>query len=88
MKKLFIKSGVFFLTFALTLIIAGQFTNRGNNDMTMKMGSATLPIVTFLQGDITINELHGHTEKKDVASMASNIVQLGKNREVSFRIEK
>ncbi len=88
MKKLLIKSGVFILTFVLTLMVVGKFMNQGNNDMTMKMGPATLPIVTFFQGDITINELHGHTEKKDVASMASNIVQLGENREVSFQIEK
>jgi len=86
MKKRIIKSAVFILTFCLTLIITGKFMNRGNHDMTMKMGSATLPIVTFLQGDIAVNELHGHTAKMDVASMASNIVQLGEEREVAFRI--
>ena len=87
MKRRIIKSAVFLLAFCLTLIITGQYMNRGNQDMTMKMGEATLPIVTFLQGDIEVNELHGHTQKMDVAGMASNIVQLGENREISFQID-
>lgn len=87
MKKLLIKTGVFLLTFIITMIFAGKFMNRGNNDMTMKMGSATLPLVTFLQEELPVNELHGHTVKMDVSSMASNLVQLGDNREISFRIE-
>ena len=87
MKKRIIKSAVFLLVFCLTLIITGKFMNRGNQDMTIKMGEATLPIVTFLQGDIPVNELHGHTQKMNVAGMASNIVQLGENREISFLID-
>ena len=87
MKKRIIKSAVFLLAFCLTLIITGKYMNRGNQDMTMKMGEATLPIVTFLQGDIEVNELHGHTQKMSVAGMASNIVQLGENREISFQID-
>ncbi len=86
MKKLLIKSGVFILTFIITIIVAGKFMNRGNNDMTMKMGSATLPVVTFQQGDMAVNELHGHTVKMNVSSMASNMIQLGENRELSFQI--
>ncbi len=88
MKKLLIKSGVFMLTFVLTMVIAGKFMNRGNHDMTMKMGTATLPVVTFLQGEIPVNELHGHTVRMNEESMASNIVQLGENREVSFQINR
>ena len=87
MKKLLIKSGVFILVFFITMFITCKFMNRGNNDMTMVMAPATLPVVTFVQGDLPVNELHGHTVKMDVSSMASNIVQLGDNRELSFQIE-
>lgn len=87
MKKIIIKTSVFVLTFVLTIIIAGRFMNRGNNDMTMKMGSATLPVVTFLQGDVAVNELHGYTVKMDVASQAYNVIQLGESREISFYID-
>ena len=87
MKKFLIKSGVFMTVFILTIIIAGRFMNRGNQDMTMKMGKATLPVVTFVQDDILINELHGHTVKVDVASMAQNIVELGENRRVEFQVK-
>ncbi len=87
MKKLLIRTGVFLLTFITTMVVAGKFMNRGNHDMTMKMGAATLPLVTFLQEELPVNELHGHTVKMDVSSMASNLIQLGENREVSFQIE-
>lgn len=87
MKKLLIKSGVFLITFILTVVIAGRFMNRGNHDMTMKMGAATLPVVTFLQEEIQVNELHGHTTKMDVASMALNIIQLDENRRVAFQVQ-
>lgn len=87
MKKLFLKSGVFIVVFVLTLIVTGKYMNRGNNDMTMKMAAATLPVVTFWQGDIAVNELHGHTVKMDVSTMASTIVQLGEQREVSFVVD-
>ena len=87
MKKFLIKTAVFLMTFVLTIVIAGRFMNRGNQDMTMKMGGATLPVVTFMQDDILINELHGHTVKVDVASMAQNIVQLGEDRRVAFQVK-
>ena len=87
MKKMLIKTSVFVLTFVLTIIIAGKFMNRGNNDMTMKMGSASLPVVTFFQGDVAVNELHGYTMKMDVASQAYNVIQLGDARELSFFID-
>lgn len=88
MKKVIIKSAVFILTFFLTMVIAGRFMNRGNNDMTMKMGTATLPVVVFWQDDVAVNEAHGHVEKMDVSSMASDIIQLGDHREISFSVQK
>lgn len=88
MKKLFIKTGVFVLTFFVTMIVAGQFMNRGNHDMTMAMGEASLPVITFFQGEESVNELHGHTVKMDVSSMAGNLIQLGENREIGFEIKR
>lgn len=87
MKKIIIKTSVFVFVFVMTIIIAGKFMNRGNLDMTMKMGSATLPVVTFLQGDVLVNELHGYTVKMDVGSQASNVIELGEGREIAFYID-
>lgn len=86
MKKVIVKTAVFLLTFFITLVVAGKFMNRGNHDMTLKMGAATLPLVTFYQGDNPVNELHGHTVKMDVSSMASTVIALGEKREISFRV--
>jgi len=88
LRKLIIKSGVFILVFFITVTIVSRFMNRGNLDMTTVMGGATLPVVTFFQGEQQVNELHGHTVKMDVSSMASTIVQLEEEREVSFQIQK
>jgi len=87
MKKIILKTSVFILTFMATILITGRFMNRGNNDMTMKMGAATLPVITFLQGDVTVNALYGHTAKMDVSSMASHLIQLGEEREFSFIVD-
>jgi len=86
MKKVILKTSVFIIVFISTILITGRFMNRGNNDMTMKMGSATLPVITFFQGETVVNELYGHTTKMDVSSMANHLISLGEEREFSFRI--
>jgi len=87
MKKIILKTSVFIVAFISTVLIMGRFLNRGNQDMTMKMGAATLPVITFMQEDIPVNQLYGHTTKMDVSSMAGHIIQLGEDREFAFRID-
>lgn len=87
MKKTIIKLSVFILTFVLSLIIIGRIMNTGNNNMTMEIASATLPVITMETDSIAYNQLHGYREAMDVAFQRESVTQLSSSREVTFIVD-
>lgn len=87
MKKGLLKAGLVIVTFFLSLYIISGVMNQGNNNLTMEMAPATLPVITMLQEGNPYNALHGYLEEMDVALQRETITGLGENREFSFRID-
>lgn len=87
MKKSLIKLSVFVLVFIVALLGFGTIMNRGQNNLTMEMGEATLPVVGFLQNGVEINQLHGYTTEMDPAFQRDTILVLGENRNADFYID-
>ncbi len=86
MKKFFAKALLFITVFIVTLLVSSRIMNKGNNNLTMEMGPATLPIVTLKKGDISYNELHGYLADMDVTYQRESITELGENRELDFTV--
>ena len=52
MKRRLIHAGILTAVFVVAVIVFSYVTNRGNNNMTADLGSATLPSVSFPARDM------------------------------------
>ena len=86
MKKTIIKFSVFVLVFLISLVVISKVMNQGNENLTMEMASATLPVVTMETADIAYNQLHGYRSIMDTAYQRETVTELGEKREVSFQV--
>lgn len=87
MKKTIIKISVFIVTFLVSLVVIGSIMNKGHNNLTMEMASATFPIITMKRDGIAYNELHGFREPMEIAFQRDSITVLGENRNTDFIID-
>lgn len=87
MKRFIIRSTVFILTFAATLVVAGKILNRDHDNMTMEMSQATLPVITMLCEDTQYNQLHGYTVPMDITCQRETITILGDSRSTDLAID-
>ncbi len=71
----------------LSLILLGNFMNRGNTDMTAEMPHATLPLMCLICGDMEYNEMQGYTEEMDILRMNDHVTPLGSDRRIDFKID-
>lgn len=88
MKKFLAKAFLFAAVFLASLVVSGKIMNKGNNNLTMEMGAATLPLVTMNKEDIAYNELHGYLADMDVTYQRESITELGENRELDFTVSE
>lgn len=86
MKKTIIKLSAFVIIFLISLVLISRVMNQGNENLTMEMAPATLPIVTMEKAGIDYNELHGYRNAMDTAYQRETVSELGENREVSFTV--
>ena len=86
MRKRLLKTSLFLVTFFLSLFLISRIMNQGNNNMTMEMAPATLPVITMVQDDILYNELHGYLTEMNTALQRETVTGLGEDREFTFRI--
>lgn len=87
MKKSLIKFCVFVLVFIGALLGFGALMNKDQNNLTMEMAEATLPIVGFMQGGVEINQLHGYTKPMDCSFQRDTITILSGDREAHFYVD-
>lgn len=87
MKKSLIKFSVFVLIFIGALFGFGAVMNKDQNNLTMEMAEATLPIVGFIQGGVEINQLHGYTKPMDYSFQRDTITILSEDREAHFYVD-
>lgn len=87
MKRSVIKLAVFFATFLLALFIIGRIMNKDHDNLTMEMAPATFPLVTMEMNGTEYNQLHGCSERMDVAFQRDTVTVLGESRETGFVID-
>jgi hypothetical protein len=91
-KRAILKGAVFTCVFVVSIIIIGRVMNRGNNNMTMEMAPATLPLIsmemeTSTGERIAYNRLHGYRQEMDVAFQRQTVTELGSSREAYFTVD-
>lgn len=87
MRKGAIKALVLTIVFILTVVITGVFTNKTNEDLTMEMADATLPVITLYENGTEINELHGYTTDMQAQYMRDTITPIGEDRILPVTIQ-
>ncbi len=87
MKKAILKGIVFCMTFCIAVIVIGKIMNKGNNDLTVEISPATLPIVYMNTNGMVYNELHGYTVDMDSAFMRDTITSLDEGRSIGFQVD-
>lgn len=73
MKKQWINVGVLAGVFIVAVIVFSYLTNRGNDNMTADLGTATLPRISFSCEGYGVNPLIGYKQKMDIATMRDTI---------------
>ena len=87
MKKGIIKITVFIATFVLALIIIGKIMNKGHDNLTVEMSSASLPLITMQIDGTEYNRLHGYVQAMDVAFQRDTVSVLGEDRDAQFFVD-
>ncbi len=87
MKKKVIKPIVIFAVFIVALISFSVSANQTNEDLTMAMEEASLPIVYFYVNGNAINQLYGYTSEMDMVKMRDTITPVGADRMLSIGID-
>lgn len=88
MKKNITKMAVGIVVFLLALILSDFIMNKGNSNMTVEMGPATLPIVRVVNNDMLLNTMHGYTRQMEGQYLKDSIFCLEENRNVKIEIEE
>lgn len=87
MKKTIIRIAVFTATFLVSLVVIGQFMNKGHDNITMEMADATFPVIVMEKNGVSYNTLHGYCNAMDTAFQRNTITVLGENRDADFTVE-
>lgn len=87
MRKGTFKAIVLLTIFVLAVVIFGNLTNHTNEDLTMEMAEAVLPVISLYYNDAEMNELHGYTREMDAAYMRDTITPIAKNRRLPISIQ-
>lgn len=87
MQKGTIKAAVLSLVFIVAVFIFGKLTNHTNEDLTMEMEEATLPVISLYQNDRALNELHGYSGEMNAAYMRDAIMPIGADRKLPITIQ-
>ena len=80
MKRILIHAGILLAVFIAAVIGFSYLTNRENSDMTADIQSATLPAISFKNGETDINQLMGYVEEMDIPSMRDTITPISNNK--------
>lgn len=73
MKEKIIKRVVLAVVFLAAIFVSGRYVNQGSTDMTVDIGSATLPTISFEIEGKEMNLLEGHVTEMDYASVRDTI---------------
>ena len=86
MKRILIRWFVIIVVFFAALFAFNVLMNRGTTDMTIEMPEATLPVISVLYGDKSVNTMYGYTNRMDAGTMRDSISPIGEERSLSFSV--
>ena len=72
-KKRLKDAGILALIFIAAVIGFSLYTNKGNDNMTADMGSATFPQISFTYNGFVINTLSGYAKEMDIPAMRDTL---------------
>ncbi len=87
MRKGIVKAVVLFLAFVISVVAFSFMTNRTNEDLTIEMTEATLPVITLYEGNTAINELHGYLTEMDAAFMRDTVTPIREDLLLPLKIK-
>ncbi len=87
MKKKVIKPIVLFVVFIGALITFNILTNQTNEDLTMAMEEASLPVIYLMQGDYLGNEMHGYVKPMNPVKVRDSIMPIDSERKLAVRVD-
>ena len=87
MKKFIIKTAVFLMVFVGAVFVFSKIMNQDQDNLTMEMAEASLPVVTMEREGIAYNRLVGYTAPRDVKFHRETVAVLGENRNSEIRVE-
>ena len=80
LKKRLRNAGILVAVFIVAVIVFSYFTNKGNDNMTADMGTATFPQVAFSYEGYSLNTLSGYSEKREITSVRDSITPVSGER--------
>lgn len=86
MYKGIIRAVVLIFIFVVSTLAFAGMTNHTNEDLTMEMEEATLPVIAMYQNGVQVNELHGYAAEMNAAYMRDTIMPVGENRKLPITI--
>lgn len=87
MRKGLKKAGILLIAFVAALVLFAKILNRGTEDMTVNMGEATLPRISFRVAEQSINPLAGYTQEMDITAVRDTITPLTSGEELRLQTE-
>lgn len=76
MRKKIITGIILIIVFISAIVAFSFLLNRGADDVTADMGGASLPTLSFQEGDYVINALPGYTEDMEITAMRDLLIPL------------
>ena len=87
MRKKLMKPIVLFVVFIGALITFNILTNQTNEDLTMAMEEASLPVIYLMQGDYLGNEMHGYVKQMNPVKVRDSIMPIDNDRTITVRLD-
>lgn len=88
MKKLIKRLFLLLIVFLTVAITVFYIQNQEQEDTTVIMGKATLPVVYMTYDGIELNRLHGYVNEMEASFMRDSITPLKENRKLIIRIKE
>lgn len=87
MKKLILKIVSIVAAFLLGIVFMSYYQTAGNNDLTVVMADATLPLVSMRQDGRSFNLMHGYTQPMEGNLLRDGVLPIPEDRILQFRVD-
>lgn len=86
MKKKAQEAGILTGVFIIAVIVFSYVTNKSNDNMTVDIGTATYPQISFAYNGYAINSVPGYAQEMDIPSIRDTITPvIGKKAAVEIK---